>query len=868
MTHWHALTPDEALEQLESTREGLDTATARRRHESEGPNTLPATPRRPLWRRLLAQFHNILIYVLIVAAVLAGALEHWIDAGVIAAVVIINALIGLVQEGKAERAMEAIGQMLALKAQVRRDGRWQVIAAEKLVSGDIVRLRSGDRVPADLRLLEAHGLRVDQAALTGESVPVERMTEPLDEDAALADRRCLAHSGTLVTGGQGIGVVVQIGSDTELGRISALLETVENVTTPLLRQVNRFGKLLSAVVVAFTVAVVVLGSILHGISASDGFLAGVAIVVAAIPEGLPAIITITLAIGVQRMASRQAIIRLLPAVETLGSVTTICSDKTGTLTRNELQVRRVLDASGDFGLEALPTDDAPTRALAEAAVLCSDAEVDSDSNDPIERALLAIAEGIGLDLGEVRSSAPRTAVLSFSSHRKMMASAHGKRLIIKGAPEVILQRCSRILERDGEHPLDAAPWQGALEELAGDGLRMLALAERATDRPIESLGDTEPLGEDFVLLGLIGFADPPRAEVPAAIRACRDAGITVRMITGDHAATARAIARDLVLSDDGTVLTGPELDRLDDEAFSRQAGRVTVYARTSPEHKLRLVTALQARGEVVAMTGDGANDAPALKRADIGVAMGIKGTEAARQAAEMVLADDNFSTIVAGIEEGRGVYDNIRKAVLFILPTNAAEALVVAIAVLAGMALPITPVQILWINMATAVTLALALAFEPTEGDVMRRAPRPQSEGLITSFVATRIVWVGLVLTGATFALFHWSLTGNGDEALARTLAVNLLVAGETLYLFNCRRLFAPSLTREALTANRWAWLMVGILVVLQLGFTYLPFAQWIFGTTGLAPGHWLLILALMAPLMLLVELEKWWWRRRLARTG
>ena len=801
--------------------------------------------------------------MLIAAAALAAALAHWIDAGVIAAVVIVNALIGLVQEGKAERAMEAIGRMLALKAQVRRDGRWQAIPAEGLVPGDIVRLRAGDRVPADMRLIEAHGLRIDQAALTGESAPVSKTVEPVAEDAALADRRCLAHSGTLVGGGQGIGVVVSIGSDTELGRISSMLETVEKVTTPLIRQVNRFGKMLSAVLVAFTVGVVGLGMFVHQLPPSEGFLAGVALIVAAIPEGLPAIITITLAIGVQRMATRQSVIRRLPAVETLGSVTTICSDKTGTLTRNQLEIARVIGAGGESALSDFPKDEPAARALAEAAILCSEAEPGSDSNDPLEAALLALAEAAGLDVAGVRQSSPRTAVLPFSSHRKLMATAHDRRLILKGAPEVILEHCSHVLGAEDAEPIDKPKWAARLESLAKDGLRMLALAQRRAERAVNSLEDEQLIGENFELLGLVGFADPPRAEVPASIRACREAGIRVKMITGDHAATAGAIARELGLATNDVVLTGPELDRLDDDELAKRSTSVDVYARTSPEHKLRLVTALQANGEVVAMTGDGANDAPALKRADIGVAMGIKGTEASRQAAEMVLADDNFSSIAAGIEEGRGVYDNIRKAILFILPTNAAEALVIAFAVLAGLALPITPVQVLWINMATAVTLALALAFEPTEGDVMRRPPRPRSEGLITGFVATRIVWVGLVLTSATFALFHWSVTGNGDEALARTLAVNLLVAGEIVYLFNCRRLFAPSLTFEALGANPWAWLMVAILVVLQLGFTYLPAAQWIFGTTGLSAMHWLLILAMVVPLMLLVELEKWWWRRK-----
>ncbi|NEZ03461.1 HAD-IC family P-type ATPase [Wenzhouxiangella sp. XN201] len=868
MKPWHTLTPAESLEGLQSSSPGLTAEEAARRLAKDGPNALPESPRRPWWRRLLAQFHNVLIYVLIAAALLAATLAHWVDAGVITAVVIINAIIGLAQEGKAERAMEAIGRMLALKAKVRRDGRWQTIPAAELVRGDIVRLGAGDLVPADLRLLESHGLRIDQAALTGESVPVGKTVETVEAQAPLADRRCLAYSGTLVGGGQGTGVVFASGSDTELGRISSMLETVENVTTPLLRQVNRFGQILSAVLVGFTVLVITLGRVLHGLPLDEGFLAGVALIVAAIPEGLPAIITITLAVGVQRMAARQAIIRRLPAVETLGSVTTICSDKTGTLTRNELHVRRVLTGMGDFSPESLPADCDAVRALAEAAVLCNDAEFGGDSNDPIELALLDLAAPAAIKIDEVRHASPRTALLPFSSHRKLMATAHGERLIIKGAPETVLERCSHVLGADGMEQLLADTWRTRLDDLAGDGLRILALAERHAGTPIDSIDDEHTLGKDFCLLGLVGFADPPRAEVPQSIRACREAGIRVKMITGDHAVTAGSIARELGLTSGNTVLTGPELDRLDDAELAERSASVDVYARTSPEHKLRLVTALQARGEVVAMTGDGANDAPALKRADIGVAMGIKGTEASRQAAEMVLADDNFSTIAAGIEEGRGVYDNIRKAVLFILPTNAAEALVVALAVLAGVTLPITPVQILWINMATAVTLALALAFEPTEGDVMRRPPRPRSEGLITGFVAARILWVGLVLTGATFALFQWSVTGSGDEALARTLAVNLLVAGEIVYLFNCRRLFAPSLTRESLGANRWAWLMVAILVVMQLGFTYLPAAQLIFGTTALEAGHWLLIGALVVPLLLAVELEKWLWRRFTADGG
>ncbi len=868
MTSWHALPTDKAMDQLDSCSDGLSSRTAEERHEEQGPNKLPEAARRPWWQRLLAQFHNVLIYVLIIAAALAAALEKWIDAGVIGAVVIINALIGLIQEGKAEKAMEAISQMLALKARVRRDGRWQEIEAAELVCGDIVRLRAGDQVPADLRVLAARGLQVDQAALTGESVPVDRTSDAVDEDAALADRKGMVYSGTLVTAGEARGLVVAIGSDTELGKISTMLEGVEKLTTPLVRQINHFGHILTGALLAFTAVIVGLSLWLHDMPVDEGFLAGVALIVAAIPEGLPAIITITLAVGVRRMADRKAIIRLLPAVETLGSVTTICSDKTGTLTRNVLTATHIVVDGETRDADQAASEEPAVVALAEAAILCNDADADGEDGDPIERALLALAEPAGIDIERLREEKPRKGALPFSSEQKLMATAHDGRLIVKGAPETVLERCSR--QRSGEECKDLQPdwWDEELDKLTADGLRVLALAELREDADWDDSIKPEDVGNDLCLLGLVAFEDPPRDQVPAAIEACQRAGITVKMITGDHAATASAIARKLGIEGDDSTLKGPELEKLEDDELIKRVRATNVYARTSPEHKLRLVKALQAHDEVVAMTGDGANDAPALKRADIGVAMGIKGTEASRQAAEMVLADDNFASIASGIEEGRGIYDNIRKAILFILPTNAAEALVIAVAVLAGMTLPITPVQILWINMATAVTLALALAFEPTEGEVMDRAPRPATQGLITRFVALRILWVGLVLTGLTFFVFQWSLAGNGNEALARTMAVNLLVAGEIVYLFNCRRWLSPSLTLEALMANRWAWVLVGVLVLMQAAFTYLPAAQLIFETTALNLGHWLLILALVTPLLVLVEVEKWWYRRHDGRAA
>ncbi len=853
---WHAQSADAVCEVLATGPRGLSTEEASLRLARHGPNALPASPPRAWWKRLLLQFHNVLIYILVVAGLASALMGHLVDAVVIAAVVVANALIGFVQEGKAERAMEAIGRMLALKAQTRRGGKSMDIAAEELVPGDIIRLKAGDKVPADVRLIESHSLRVEQAALTGESLPVSKHVASLPGDAALADRACMAYSGTMVAAGQGLGVVVATGTATELGRISTLLGSVSTLTTPLLREIARFGHLLTVVILLLAALMVGLGLWWHGIGLGEGFMAGVAMAVAAIPEGLPAIISITLAIGVQRMGARKAIVRQLPAVETLGAVSVICTDKTGTLTRNELKAERIGVSGGQVEAGDLNVRDAEVAALLEAAALCNDAEVGGEGGDPLERALVELALPAGLDVAALRQACPRRALLPFSSVNKFMATLHPRRVCLKGAPERVIARCDRQFENGEERPLQAERWHRQLESMARDGLRVLAIAQRRVGEGKHAL-DEEDVADDLCLLGLVGFDDPPRPEVPEAINACHRAGITVKMITGDHAATATAIARQLGMAGSGGVLTGPEIDALSTGALAARVTDVNVYARTTPEHKLRLVTALQARGLVVAMTGDGANDAPALKRADIGVAMGLKGTEASRQAAEMVLADDNFATIVSGIEEGRGVYDNIRKAILFILPTNAAEALVILLAVLAGLALPITPVQILWINMATAVTLALSLAFEPPEGNVMRRRPRPLGRGLITAYVAWRIAFVGALLTAATFALYLGEMLDSGNEAVGRTVAVNMLVFGEIVYLFNARRWVAPSWTREALLSNRWAWISVAVLIVLQLLLTYTAPMQKAFGTAGLNAGEWAWILGIAAVVFLVVEIEK-----------
>jgi calcium-translocating P-type ATPase len=859
---WHALDVASVEQRLESPAAGLSESEAERRRARYGTNRLPEASRRAAWKRLAAQFHNVLIYALIAAAVAALMLGHALDAVVIFSVVIVNALIGFIQEGRAEAAMAAIDRMLAQTTTVRRAGRWVERPAEELVPGDRVRVVDGDRVPADVRLIESHGLRVDQAVLTGESVPVSKHVAPVQNNAALADRRSIAYSGTLVVGGQAIGLVVGTGAATEIGRISTMLGEVEVVTTPLVRQINRFGHQLTIALIVISACVVTAGAGLHGMGLAEGFVAGVALLVAAIPEGLPAIITITLAIGVRRMAARSAIIRRLPAVETLGSVTVICSDKTGTLTQNRLRAARVLLAGQTHDLTDGERCPAGLEPLLRAAVLCNDAESGGGRGDPLESALLELAVACGTDPDGAREQAPRRGLVPFSSSSKWMATVHDEGVFVKGAPEVLIEQCEAMLTADGRAALDRADWHRRLERLAGQGFRLLALARASAGA--ETGDDRLPAG--LVLLGVVAFEDPLRDGVIDAIAACHAAGIRVKMITGDHPDTARAVARSLGLAGEGDALTGPKLDTLSPDELADPAQTAAVFARTTSEHKLRLVEALQARGEVVAMTGDGANDAPALKRADIGVAMGIKGTEAAHEASEMVLTDDDFATIVAGIEEGRGVYDNIRKALVFILPTNAGEAMVILLAVLTGLTLPLTPVQVLWVNMATAVTLALALAFEPVETDVMRAPPRDPRSGLVTRWMLVRIAWVGLFLTTAVFLLFDRALSAGASEALARGVALNMLVAGEIVYLFNCRRWTSPSWTAEALGANPAAWISVIALLALQTALTYWPPMQTLFGVAPPRAGDWLTIAAVCALLFVLVELEKLLVGRRVSR--
>jgi len=882
---WHAYSVDETLAALATTSHGLTSATAAERLARVGGNVLPPARKRGPFLRFLRQFHNVLIYVLLVAAGITALLGHWVDSLVIFGVVVINAIIGFIQEGKAEAALEAIRSMLCPRAQVLRDGRRQEVDAAQLVPGDIVFLAAGDRVPADLRLIEVKNLRVEEAALTGESLSVEKQTDPVAADTPLADRSNMAWSSTLVTNGQAIGVVVATGQATEIGRISRLLAEVEGMQTPLLRQMARFAQWITWAILAIAAFTFAFGALARGYSPGEMFLAAVGLAVAAIPEGLPAILTITLSIGVQAMARRNAIVRRLPAVEALGSVTVICSDKTGTLTCNEMTVQTLLTAEGNYsvsgtgyaprggferdGVEVLAKEQPLLLEIARVALLCNDAELQHQgdtwqlSGDPTEGALITLALKAGLDPHFEREALPRTDVIPFESEHRFMATLHHDHtghawIYLKGAPEQVLALCDHERTANGDRPLDPARWQSAMEAAAARGMRLLALAVRPAPWEGRELEFASVAAGGFTLLAVVGIADPPREEAIEAVAKCRTAGIQVKMITGDHPATAAAIGAQLRLADEIRMLTGNEIDALNEAELRKVALATTIFARANPEHKLRLVQALQKEGQVVAMTGDGINDAPALKRADVGVAMGKKGTEAAKEASDIVLADDNFATIAAAVEEGRAIYDNIRKAILFILPTNGGQAGVLVAAIVLGLAhLPITAVQILWVNMVTAITLALALAFEPAEPDIMRRPPRHPDEPLLSPFMLWRIAFLSTILVVGTLALFSWELTRGASLEAARTAAVNLVMIAELFYLFNCRRLMHPVLSWDGLTGNRWVWVAIAGLLFLQLTFTYLPIMNKLFHTAPLDLAAWGRIVAFGITVLLVVELEK-----------
>src|SRR5262245_3282325 len=881
---WHAISADDVLKRLASNGEkGLDAAEATTRLGKHGPNRLPEGKKRGPFLRFLAQFNNILVYVLLGAGFTKLMLGLWVDAGIIFAVVVLNALLGFIQEGKAEKALDSIRNMLSAEAKTVRGGETRMTPAEQLVPGDVVILESGDKVPADLRLVGAKNLRAEEAALTGESVPADKGTDAVPANATVGDRENMAFSGTMVVSGRATGVVVATGSDTELGRINQLLASVSSLETPLLRQIKKFGYAITAVIGVISVLIFAYGKWVKGIDFVELFQAVVGIAVSLIPEGLPALITITLAIGVQRMAQRNAIIRRLPAVETLGSVSRICSDKTGTLTLMEMMVVSAVTAEsvyqiggdgyapeGEIKKDGKPAGKDPVlQLMGRVSTLCNDAELFQQDGawkvegDPTEGALYPFASKLGMDREAELAASPRIDAIPFESEHKFMATLHrptsdGEVLFVKGAPEVILEHCDRQQTAAGQAvSLDRAHFMQASDRLAAQGERVLALAW--LQNPGVTAGSLGPadLPKTLVLLGLIGLLDPPRKEAIEAVKECHGGGIRVTMITGDHKITAAAIAKMLGIGDGTTAITGAEIEEMDTATLQERVRDVDVFARASPEHKLRLVKAIQANQQIVAMTGDGVNDAPSLKKADIGVAMGIKGTEVTKEAAGMILADDNFASITAAVKEGRTVYNNIEKAMLFMLPTNVAQALVIAVAIIVGFPLPITAPQILWVNMVTSVALGLVISFEPHEIDVMQRPPRAVDRPILTGFGIWRVIFVGLALLAVTLWAFFWMKSHGASEQLARTVAVNAITIGQVFYLLNSRYLLDSSLSLKAHLDNPYLPVGIGAVVILQFLFTYAPPLQRLFDNEAIPLWVWPWLIMAGLVFFLVVEAEK-----------
>ena len=904
--HWHHLPEEEVLDLLESDRDaGLDFLEVEGRQGRFGPNEIAEKEGPSSLERFLLQLRQPLLLILLVAAVITAVLGEWIDALVILGVVLVTATIGFIQETKAHSAIAALARYMGTEATVVRAGERSRIPASQLVPGDVVLLQSGDKVPADMRLLGARDLYVDKSSLTGKSVPVDKAAMVLDHDAVLTDRRNMTYMSTLVTYGRGTGIVVAIGDNTEIGRISELISSTEKLATPLTRRIAQFSHVLLYAILGLAALTFLVG-VLRGEELVDMFMAAVALAVGAIAEGLPAAVTITLAIGVGRMAKRHSIIRSLPAVETLGSTTIICSDKTGTLTQNQMTVREAFAGEGAVALSgsgwdpegAVMRDGSDIDAHSDAALMeCLTAGVLANESglvqtdegwraegDPTEVALIVAARKAGLDARTVAEALPRIDTIPFESQHQYMATLHetsdGRPAVayIKGSPEAIFQRCSRMLGRAAEpEPFDRSTLEARVASMASQGLRVLALARKGFPSGT-TLIQHEDVSDGLTFLGLQGMMDSPRVEAAQSIAECRRAGIRVKMITGDHADTAVAIARQLELdgvapeaapddhaTDIGNpnVVTGAHMNEISDTELVAIAHDTPVFARVAPEQKLRLVEALQHRGDVIAMTGDGVNDAPALRRADIGVSMGIAGTEVAKEAADMVLTDDDFSSIVAAVEEGRGVFANLTKFITWTLPTNVGEGLVILLAVFLGATLPILPVQILWVNMTTALLLGLMLAFEPKEKDLMLRPPRDPESPILSRALLLRILLVGILLLIGAFGLFEWALSQGVSEDAARTIAVNVFVFGELFYLFNCRSL-TRSMLAVGLFSNRWLLIGVAIMIVLQLAFTYVPLMNTIFHSAPIDAVWWLSILGVGLAIYLIVEAEKWL-RRRLA---
>ena len=886
--HWHQLPDTEVLGLLETDRDhGLDSSEVTHRRQQFGPNVLTQKKGKSPLTLFLSQLNQPLVYILLGATAITALLQEWIDAGVIFGVVLINAIIGFVQESKAVKALEALTRSMESEATVIRAGQKQTVSSADLVPGDLVLLRSGDKVPADLRLLDSRELKIDESTLTGESLPVGKSPETFPLETALADRRNMAYSSTLITYGTGSGVVVATGDQTEVGRINELIAGADVLATPLTRKIAHFSAVLLWIILGLAGVTMVVG-MLYGKTLFEMFMTAVALTVSAIPEGLPAVMTITLAIGVARLAKRNVIIRKLPAVETLGSTTVICSDKTGTLTQNQMTVQQVLAGGelfavsgvgyapeGDFSKNDEPVDPRTHRALFEcltAGMLCNGARLVATNGewrvegDPTEGALLTSARKAGLSPEVTAGDQPRLDALPFESQHQYMATLHGAGpdqpclLYLKGSVEQVIARCCEAAGPDLQPMgLDIDAVHRHVDEMTATGQRVLAFARTELHADCGTITQRD-IADGLTFLGLQAMIDPPRPEVVEAVRTCQTAGIRVKMITGDHAGTASAIAQQIGLDGaDSTdfALNGDAIAKLSEEELIETAERVAVFARVAPEQKLRLVGALQASHHVVAMTGDGVNDAPALRQANIGVAMGITGTEVAKEAADMVLTDDSFSSIKAAVEEGRGVFDNLVKFITWTLPTNVGEGLVILVAVFANFTLPILPLQVLWINMTTTVMLGLTLAFEAKERGIMTRRPRDPESSILTPALVRRIFLVGLLLFAGSFGLFEWELYRGASVSTARTAAVNVLVFGELFYLFNCRSL-SYSMFTLGLFSNPWLFVGVTTMIASQLLFTYLPAMQHVFGTTSLGVTEWTIIIAVGVVIYTAVEIEKW----------
>jgi magnesium-transporting ATPase (P-type) len=875
---WYRISVDEIFSLLQSGTEGISKAEAANRLARYGYNEVEVKKKRGPVYQFLKQFASPLIYVLIAAAVITYFLHEYADMAVILGVVVANAVIGFVQERKAERALESLAKMLVPEATVLRDGQRWVIPSRELVLGDVVLLETGDRVPADLRLFYVKNLRADESILTGESVAVEKVTEHIDkENIPPADQKNISFAGTLINKGLGHGIVVATAANTEIGRISEFIRETEEMSTPLVRKMGHFGMVLSVVILIVAMFTFVLG-ILTGYDPLYIFLAAVSLTVAAIPEGLPAVITISLAFGVKTMASKNAIIRTMPAVETLGSATVICSDKTGTLTKNQMTVTKIYTTStkkmydvtgagyipkGDFILEGQVIEPLNDPALVEtlkAGALCNDASLRDERDidgDPTEGALLISALKAGI------FHLPRLDIIPFESEQRFMATLHqdenGNKIIyVKGSPEKMIELCSLQLDGNDTVLLDATTMLENADVMASEALRVLGMAYKKVGPDTEYITPADI--RDLVFVGLQGMIDPPREEVKDSISKCKTAGIRVIMITGDHANTANTIAQQLGIKTEG-VLSGNDIEKMSDVELQEVMNTVSVFARTSPEHKFRIVKLLQAKGEVVAVTGDGINDAPALRTADIGIAMGISGTEVAKEASDMVLADDNFASIVSAVEEGRNVYSKIQKIILWTLPTNGGEGLAIMAAVLLGITLPLLPLHILWINTITAIGLGVPITVEPKEKGLLRRHPRPPDEPMLLPLIKRRIVIVAVLMVTAAFLLFFFELEHGRGETYARTIALNTIVFFEIFYLFNSKSMH--DYVFKQLFSNRFMLLGIAIVIGLQLLITYNSFMNSVFETAPLAPADWIWIIATSSTVFFIIEFDKYLHKRK-----